>query len=100
MSKHAGFQVLNVNGTLKIDVSDNLTGFIATFETGTKDGEFLLPDGKYRIWWGVTDVTGYDPFDYGNNYEIPNIMIEGNKFKWKFLTQYKRCSVCGVVGFY
>lgn len=100
MSRHEGFQIFNTDGTIKVDVSDNLTGFIATFETGTKDGEFSLPNGKYRTWWGITDATGYNPFDFGNAYEIPKITVTDNKFKWKFETQHNRCNICGVIGFY
>ena len=95
-----GIQIYDINGKNILDASENLTGVISIIETGTQNGEYAFPAEKYRIWYSIIDVIGFDANNLRTVYELPTLNLQDNILKWSFSQSNNRCSAKLVCGFY
>lgn len=76
----AGMQVFRANGSLKIDITDSITRFLGSFETGTSAGQFVdsrLTTG--RPFFQIVSI-GYISAEF----MMPEIRPAGDRFTWVF----------------
>lgn len=83
MADH-GLEVWDENGNKTLSVTDRITKFIGTFQTGTANGSLNVGGNvpiNSDIWFFID---GVGILNTSTNVFAPNIVLNGTTFSWSF----------------
>lgn len=76
-----GLQLFDVSGNRTLDVTDRITRYLGSFQTGTDNGSF----SDQRLSQGVPFYQIVSEGEIGA-VNFPSIMLSGTTFRWEFFT--------------
>ena len=79
-----GLQVFDEKGNIILDITDGLTKYLGTFDTGTENGSIVNDELTEHFWVNPIIITEIETADYDHTWHAPKFSVSGNTLSWKF----------------